>query len=59
MYGKTYRIEGDDGLGERARLAAYVSFGGLLMRLQGEDGNLHDGFEVDRSVYLLTKKVAS
>lgn len=58
MYGKIYRIEGDDGLGETARLAAYVSFGGLLMRLQGEGGNLH-GFEVDRSVYLLMKKVAS
>lgn len=37
--------------------AAYVSFGGLLMRLQGEGGNLH-GFEVDKTVYLLMKKLA-
>ena len=33
MYGKVYRIEGDDG--ENAgRLSAYVSYGGLLMKLQ-------------------------
>lgn len=66
MYGKIYRIEGDDGShsssgihasSDSARLAAYVSFGGLLMRLQGEGGNLH-GFEVDKSVYLLMKKLA-
>ncbi|KFM81038.1 DNA-directed RNA polymerases I, II, and III subunit RPABC3, partial [Stegodyphus mimosarum] len=34
-YGKIYRIEGDDVANEASRLAAYVSFGGLLMRLQG------------------------
>ncbi|KAH8024400.1 hypothetical protein HPB51_022884 [Rhipicephalus microplus] len=37
--------------------AAYVSFGGLLMRLQGDPNNLH-GFEVDNHVYLLMKKIA-
>ncbi|GBN67460.1 hypothetical protein AVEN_222041-1, partial [Araneus ventricosus] len=37
--------------------AAYVSFGGLLMRLQGDPNNLH-GFEVDSHVYLLLKKLA-
>jgi len=37
--------------------AAYVSFGGLLMRLQGDANNLH-GFEVDSHVYLLMKKLA-
>lgn len=37
--------------------AAFVSFGGLLMRLQGDPGNLH-GFEVDKNVYLLMKKLA-
>ncbi|GFW22415.1 hypothetical protein TNCV_1431661 [Trichonephila clavipes] len=37
--------------------AAYVSFGGLLMRLQGDPNNLH-GFEVDNHVYLLLKKLA-
>ena len=40
MHGKIYRIEGDeidkDGSG---RLAAYVSYGGLLMRLQGDANN--------------------
>jgi DNA-directed RNA polymerase I, II, and III subunit RPABC3 len=57
MYGKIYRIEGDEGPTDSSRLAAYVSFGGLLMRLQGDPGNLH-GFEVDKSVYLLMKKLA-
>jgi len=57
MYGKIYRIEGDDGLCEATRLAAYVSFGGLLMRLQGDPNNLH-GFETDKHVYLLMKKLA-
>lgn len=37
--------------------AAYVSFGGLLMRLQGDANNLH-GFEVDQAMYLLMKKLA-
>ncbi|OQR76924.1 DNA-directed RNA polymerases I [Tropilaelaps mercedesae] len=58
MHGKIYRIEGDDATtGECTRLAAYVSFGGLLMRLQGDPNNLH-GFEVDNYVYLLMKKLA-
>lgn len=57
MYGKIYRIEGDDPGNESSRLAAYASFGGLLMRLQGDANNLH-GFEVDRNLYLLMKKVA-
>ncbi|XP_055925483.1 DNA-directed RNA polymerases I, II, and III subunit RPABC3-like [Argiope bruennichi] len=56
-YGKIYRIEGDDAVQEASRLAAYVSFGGLLMRLQGDPNNLH-GFEVDSHVYLLLKKLA-
>jgi len=37
--------------------AAFVSFGGLLMRLQGDANNLH-GFEVDTHVYLFVKKLA-
>lgn len=36
--------------------AAYVSFGGLLMRLQGDANNLHS-FEVDQHMYLLMKKI--
>ncbi|VVC43139.1 RNA polymerase, Rpb8,Nucleic acid-binding, OB-fold [Cinara cedri] len=59
MYGKIYRIEGDDKVKEshKNKLAAYVSFGGLLMRLLGDPNNLH-GFEVDQCVYLLMKKLA-
>ncbi|XP_023707806.1 DNA-directed RNA polymerases I, II, and III subunit RPABC3 isoform X2 [Cryptotermes secundus] len=58
MYGKIYRIEGDESSTEpSSRLAAYVSFGGLLMRLQGDANNLH-GFEVDQHMYLLMKKLA-
>ena len=37
--------------------SAYVSFGGLLMRLQGDANNLH-GLEVDQRVYLLMKRLA-
>merc|ERR1712055_8249 len=57
MHGKIYRIEGDDSTSGAAggRLSAYVSYGGLLMRLQGDANNLH-GFEVDHHVYLLMKK---
>ena len=59
MHGKIYRIEGGDFASDEAsgRLAAYVSFGGLLMRLQGDANNLH-GFEMDHYVYLLMKKLA-
>nr|CAD7569892.1 unnamed protein product [Timema californicum] len=58
MYGKIYRIEGDESaLEPSSRLAAYVSYGGLLMRLQGDANNLH-GFEVDQHMYLLMKKLA-
>ena len=37
--------------------AAYVSYGGLLMRLQGDANNLH-GMELDSHVFLLIKKLA-
>lgn len=59
MFGKIYRIDGDDFSKEvsKNKLAAYVSFGGLLMRLQGDPNNLH-GFEVDQPLYLLMKKLA-
>ena len=58
MHGKIYRIEGgDDGPEPSGRLAAYVSYGGLLMRLQGDANNLH-AFEVDHQVYLLMKRLA-
>ena len=59
MHGRIYRIEGDDSTSDAAggRLSAYVSYGGLLMRLQGDANNLHD-FEMDHHVYLLMKKIA-
>uniref|UniRef100_A0A8B9SLM0 RNA polymerase II subunit H n=1 Tax=Anas platyrhynchos TaxID=8839 RepID=A0A8B9SLM0_ANAPL len=51
----------DDGeynpTGDRPSSSAYASYGGLLMRLQGDANNLH-GFEVDSRVYLLMKKLA-
>ncbi|XP_068895701.1 DNA-directed RNA polymerases I, II, and III subunit RPABC3 isoform X3 [Tenebrio molitor] len=57
MSGKVYRIEGDEAAMEpSSRLAAYVSFGGLLMRLQGDANNLHS-FEVDQHMFLLMKKI--
>lgn len=40
-----------------AHRSAYASFGGLLMRLQGDANNL-SGFEVDHQIYLLIKKLA-
>ena len=54
MYGRCYRLEGEDG-GEGSRLAAYISFGGLLMRIKGDSYNLQ-GFEQDANLYLLIKK---
>lgn len=57
MNGKIYRIEGDEASSDATRLAAFASFGGLLMRLQGDPNNLH-GFELDKPIYLLIKRVA-
>lgn len=56
MYGKIYRIEGDES-DVASRLSAYVSYGGLLMRLQGDANNLH-GMTIDQNIYLLMKKLA-
>lgn len=57
MNGRIYRIEGDEASSDATRLAAFASFGGLLMRLQGDPNNLH-GFELDKQIYLLIKRVA-
>jgi len=58
MFGKIYRIDGDEGgEGGASKVSAYVSFGGLLMRLEG-DQNHFQGFEVDKNIYLLMKKLA-
>lgn len=56
MKGKIYRIEGEDSSSDATRLAAFASFGGLLMRLQGDPNNLHD-FELDKQIYLLIKRI--
>ena len=37
--------------------STYVSYGGLLMKLQGDANNLQ-GFEMDMNVYLMMKKLA-
>ena len=34
-----------------------MSYGGLLMKLYGDANNLH-GFQVEKNVYLLMKKIA-
>ena len=57
MYGRIYRIEGDEFGDSNAILSAYISFGGLLMRLKGAANNLH-GMEIGQTVYLLMKKLA-
>ncbi|CAB3364955.1 Hypothetical predicted protein [Cloeon dipterum] len=65
VFGKIYRLMNEskerdkdkDLLESSNRLSAYVSFGGLLMRLQGDANNLQ-GFEVDQAIYLLMKKLA-
>ncbi|XP_019857010.1 PREDICTED: DNA-directed RNA polymerases I, II, and III subunit RPABC3-like [Amphimedon queenslandica] len=51
MYGKIYRLEGAED-----SLSVYVSFGGLLMRLKGDDlqGLM---MMMDMNVYLLLKKM--
>lgn len=57
MHGRIYRIEGEDAGTEANKQCVYISFGGLLMRLQAE-ANVLSGLEVDKTIYLLIKKVA-
>ena len=51
MYGKVYRCDEEDG----DKIAVYVSFGGLLMRLKGDARNLM-GVDIDNRLYLLLRK---
>eukprot|EP00051_Salpingoeca_urceolata_P018299 m.256102 g.256102 ORF g.256102 m.256102 type:complete len:148 (+) comp19168_c0_seq7:2497-2940(+) len=54
MHGKVYRVDED---GEAAnKLAVFISFGGLLMRLRGDARNL-TGIAIDTFLYLLLRKV--
>ncbi|KAJ1348604.1 DNA-directed RNA polymerases I, II, and III subunit RPABC3 [Parelaphostrongylus tenuis] len=56
MFGRIYRIEGDEAGADGSRISVYASFGGLLMKLKGEAFNLQN-FELDSNIYLLMKKV--
>merc|ERR1712088_59153 len=53
MYGLVYKIDDDE---SGTRLAVYISFGGLLMRLQGDAQNL-GAIKQDRNLYLMMKKI--
>ena len=53
MYGKCYRVDDDE---SGTRVSCYISYGGLLMRLQGYAQNL-SGLRADRHLYLLMKKI--
>lgn len=52
MYGRVYKYEEANG----SRTAVYISFGGLLMRLESEGKNL-GAFVVGSNSYLLAKRV--
>ncbi|KJE95946.1 Rpb8-PA [Capsaspora owczarzaki ATCC 30864] len=52
MHGKIYRCDEED----RDKLAVYVSFGGLLMRIKGDARNL-DKLNLDDNIYLLIRRV--
>lgn len=50
MHGKVFKIEQD-----KLRMSAYISYGGLLMKLTGTSNSLA-AIELDKNVYLLIKK---
>eukprot|EP01126_Amoeba_proteus_P009309 TRINITY_DN13530_c0_g1_i2.p1 TRINITY_DN13530_c0_g1~~TRINITY_DN13530_c0_g1_i2.p1 ORF type:complete len:142 (+),score=29.38 TRINITY_DN13530_c0_g1_i2:107-532(+) len=52
MSGKVFKLMKE----KASKISLYVSFGGLLMKLQGNQKNLQD-FELDTHVYLLIRKV--
>lgn len=53
MYGKVYRYE-EEGTSHKATV--YVSFGGLLMSLQGEQHSL-SSIPTSRNIYLLMREI--
>ncbi|OAF68437.1 RNA polymerases I, II, and III subunit ABC3 [Intoshia linei] len=57
MCGKVYRIEMNFEQNLGNRLVAYVSYGGLLLKLQGDASNLQN-FKNDMTVYLFLKKLS-
>ncbi|CBY19960.1 unnamed protein product [Oikopleura dioica] len=56
MHGLIYRISGDEA-DTVTRLEVYISFGGLLMRLNGEVNSLSE-IKIDEKVYLLLRKLS-
>ncbi|GAV73553.1 RNA_pol_Rpb8 domain-containing protein [Cephalotus follicularis] len=54
MHGKLYKISADEGKGSKAEI--YVSYGGLLMMLKG-DQNYISKFELDQRLFLLIRKL--
>eukprot|EP01098_Paradermamoeba_levis_P014296 TRINITY_DN6773_c0_g1_i1.p1 TRINITY_DN6773_c0_g1~~TRINITY_DN6773_c0_g1_i1.p1 ORF type:complete len:163 (+),score=40.46 TRINITY_DN6773_c0_g1_i1:44-490(+) len=53
MYGKVYKYSEDTKL---KKVSVYVSYGGLLMLLQGDPRNV-SGLELDSRIYLLLRKI--
>lgn len=51
MHGKVYRCEEQ----QDSKLAVFISFGGLLMRLKGDTRSLQD-IELDSMLYVLIRK---
>ncbi|KAI6660958.1 DNA-directed RNA polymerases I, II, and III subunit RPABC3 [Oopsacas minuta] len=56
MYGKVYRLESEAGSSESSTLSAFVSYGGLLMKIHGDANNLH-AIQPDTYIYLLMKRL--
>ena len=54
---QVYRLESTDDNNENSSMSAYVSFGGLLMRLQGDRNHLAK-LNMGQKVYVLIKKIA-
>ncbi|CAN6459423.1 unnamed protein product [Victoria cruziana] len=56
MHGKLYKIS-EEGSGANVKLEIYVSFGGLLMLLQGDPTSNLSNFQLDQRLFLLMRKV--
>jgi len=52
MYGKVFKCIKEE---KSSKLSVHVSFGGLLMLLQGDQRHLQD-LELDKKIYLLMRK---
>lgn len=52
MYGRVYKFD-ENG---KSKLAIYISFGGLLLRLEGEPRHINS-IKIGSNIYLLMKKM--